>query len=170
MKPGTKIAWMALTRERVGNHGRLTISRGLEVATPAGNVAIGRPGVDRSRSVWVMAAIDEALTVSTIPPGYEISPFPIEAQAIAGAERITITSPSIELLYVRRHGSAWFFTASDGGPADADGEQNTRITVALESLKALHGNASPPKTVGQGDVLLMIDPVSNRSSTVEVGR
>lgn len=170
LKPGTRIVWMALTRTRVGNHARLSMSRGSEIATPAGKVAIGRPGADKSRSLWALAAADDALALSSTPSGYVISRASIQARAEKGAESIAVDSPAIELMLVTRPGHAWFVTAADGGAGDADGVQNTTIQVDLGSLEALHGGGRPPSSLGEGDIILMIDPVANRIATVEVAK
>lgn len=170
LKPGTKIVWMALTRTRAGSHSRLSVSRGVEVVTPAGNIAIGKPDADKSRSLWALAAPDEAVALTATPPGYVISARGIQATARPEAETIAVVSPAVELMLVRRQGQAWFITAVDGGGGDADKLQDTTIKVDLQSLQPLHGGAKPPRTLSEGDIVLMIDPRSNRVSTLEVKR
>jgi hypothetical protein len=170
MKPGTKIVWMALTRTRVGHHAELSVTRGMEIATPAGKISIGKKDADTSRSLFAFAAPDDALVTSSIPPGYVISGRPIAARAVAGAQAIVVESPALEIMLVRKQGQAWYLTAVDGGGGDADRLQDTTITVSLQSLQALKGHGQPPKSLSEGDVILMIDPRANRMSTLEVGR
>lgn len=75
VEPGARVAWMTLTRERVANHSRLRIRRGLEVADQDGTVAIAQAGADESRSIWLAAAIDdtEGLALDSTSPGYSKS-------------------------------------------------------------------------------------------------
>ncbi len=168
VQPGTKVAWVSLTRTRVANHTELRVDRGIEVATPSKKAAIARAGADKSRSIWVMAAVDEDLAGSAVAPGYSKSPSPIGVVAVAGSGTFVVISPEVELLYVRPQGGAWFISAMDGGLGDQDRVQNTTITVSLESLEKVQGNPHPPNVTEAGDLILMIDPRSHRTSVVKV--
>jgi len=170
LKPGTKLAWLALTRERVGHHSVLHTFRGFEIATPAGAIPIGRRGADRSRSLWLLASVDGEFATSSVPPGYSASSMPMESVAMADATAITVDAPAVELLYVRPRGGAWFLSAADGGTADADSRKDAVLTLALQSLQPFQGNPNPPASVAEGDLILMIDPLDNRMSVVKVGR
>lgn len=170
LKPGTKLAWLALTRERVGHHSVLHTFRGFEIATPAGAIPIGRRGADRSRSLWLLASVDGEFATTSVPPGYSASSMPMEVVATVGATAVTIATPAVEMLYVRPRGGAWFLSAADGGTADSDSSKDTVITVSLQSLKPFQGNPHPPDAVAEGDLILMIDPFDNRMSVVKVYR
>jgi hypothetical protein len=170
VRPGTKIAWISLTRVREAHHTTLRIDRGIEVAQPSRKAAIARPGADRSRALWVVAAIEEDVAGNAIAPGYSISPSPIDITAPVSSATIRVVSSEVELLYVRPQGGAWFISATDGGIGDGDAVQDTVITISLESLVQTQGNPQPPSTTAAGDTILMIDPRSNRTTVVRVGQ
>lgn len=168
VQPGTKIAWMSLTRTRIANHASVRIDRGIDVATQSKKAVIARAGADQSRSLWVLAAVDEDLAGAATAPTYGGSPFPIDVTAPAGSATISVVSPEVELVYVRPKGGAWFISATDGGIGDVDHVQNTVVTIALDSLERLQGNPHPPDVTAPGDIILMIDPRTNRTSVVKV--
>lgn len=168
--PGARLVWLALTREREGHHGKLSADRGVAVVTGNGSVVITGPGADKSRSLWLFADLSGDFVVPAAPPGFTVSSFPIEAQAVAGEDHITVTSPFVDLVYVRRGGGAWAIGASDGGSNDADGSQNTRIVLTLSRLDRFHGGGEPLRQVAAGDIILMIDRFSNRMTSLEVPR
>jgi hypothetical protein len=164
--PGARVAWMTLTRERVANHARLRIQRGLEVADSGGTVAIAQVGAYESPSICLATAVDgaESRTLNVASPGFEKSVSSINAVALAGATGITVESRQVEIIYVRRQVGAWFIAAMDGGLGDQDGDQNAVITIPLQSLQPFDGNPSAPTSVATGDIILILDPYSNRTS------
>lgn len=168
LQPGTKVAWMSLTRTRVANHALIRIDRGIEVAKPSNKAAVARVDADKSRSIWVVAAIDEDVAGSANAPRYSSSPFPIAIRAAAGSSTIHVISPAVELMYVRPKRGAWFISATDGGLGDSDGVQDTTISISLTSLETVQGNPQPPVTAAPDDLILMIDPRSNRTTVSRV--
>jgi hypothetical protein len=168
VQPGTRVAWISLTRTRVASHTELRIDRGIEVARPSKSAVVTRAGADQSRSIWAVASVDEDLAGTAVAPGYSVSPSPIEVNAAAGAATIAVVSPEVELMYVRPKGGAWFISATDGGVGDTDLQQNTVITISLQSLERVQGNPHPPASTAVGDVILMINPRSNRTSVMKV--
>jgi hypothetical protein len=166
VQPGARVAWMSLTRERVASHSRLQIQRGLAVADTHGRIGIPRPGVDSSHSIWLAAAIDdeEGLAFDATSPGYSKSASSIGTGAVVDATGITVESREAEIIYVRRQVGAWFLSAMDGGLGDQDGDQNAVITISLQSLQPFAGNPGPPTVVAEGDVILILDPYSNRAA------
>lgn len=169
VRPGTKVAWISLTRTRVAEHTSLRIDRGVEVATPSKKAVIARPDADKSRALWVVAAIDDDIAGVVTSPRYSGSQIPIAVTSAPGSDTISITSPEIELMYVRPNGGAWFIRASDGGLGDADGRQDTLISVPLQSLERVQGNPHPPDSLHAGDMILMLDPRGNRTAVIKVG-
>jgi len=170
LKPGTKVAWMSLTRTNVSYHSTVRIDRGIEVAKQSKKADVTRAGADQSRSLWLVAAVDEDIAGTAIAPGYSASPSPIDVVAAPGSATIAVASPEVELMYVRPNGSAWFISATDGGLGDQDHAQDTVITISLQSLAKVQGNPHPPQTTAAGDTILMIDPRSNRMTVVKVAQ
>lgn len=171
LRPGTRIAWLALTRERIDNHGRLTVSRGIGVATPAGVVSIGRDKADTSRSIWAFATTDDSdLAIATVSPAYSATSRSIDVVAKPGDGRFTVVAPSVEIVYVGRRNGVWYATAADGGSMDADQSSDASITFSLDSLQHMFGPAKPPARISAGDVILIIDTRSNRKRAYEVGK
>lgn len=166
VEPGARVVWMTLTRERVANHSKLRIQRGLEVAAANGKVVFTRTGADASHTIWLAAAIDdeESLALDATSPGYSKSTFSISTSAVANATGITVESREAEIIYVRRQVGAWFLSAMDGGLGDQDGDLNTVIAIPLQSLQPFAGNPGPPTAVAAGDIILILDPYSNRTA------
>lgn len=171
VEPGTQVAWMSLTRTRSENHSVVRIDRGIQVATSARKADVARPGADQSRSLWVMAAIDrDDLAGSAISPKYSISPDPVPIAAATGSATLVVASPEIELMYVRPRRGAWFISATDGARGDVDRTPDAAITIALESFEKVQGNPHPPETIAAGDLILVIDPRSNRTAIIRVAQ
>lgn len=170
VQPGTKVAWMSLTRSRVASHTLVRIDRGIEVAKPSRKAAVARVGADKSRSIWVIAAVDEDLAGAAISPGYSSSPSSIDVVAAVGSGTFAVISPEVELMYVRPKSGAWFLSATDGGLGDLDRVQDTTITISLQSLEKVQGNPHPPEATAPGDLILMIDPRSNRTTVIKVSQ
>jgi hypothetical protein len=168
VQPGTKVAWMSLTRTHVASHTELRIDRGIEVAKPSRSAVVTRAGADQARSIWAVASVDEDIAGTAVVPGYSASPSSISVVATAGSGTIAVVSPEVELMYVRPKGGAWFISATDGGLGDTDLQQNTVITISLQSMERVQGNPHPPAVTAAGDVILMIDPRSNRTTVMKV--
>lgn len=164
MRPGTPIGWMALVRERVNNHIRVTIHRGVARATGMGDATITHGAADARRAIWAIASLGDADTILTTAPDYVTSSVPIEAVLSAGATSLRIVAAEIHVLYVRPPAGAWFYDATDGSELDADHQQNGTIEVALSSLQRLQaGPQAPPAQIESGDAILLIDPRALRS-------
>ena len=168
VRPGAKVEWISLTRTPVANHSRLRIDRGIAVANASRKANVIRAGADQSRSLWVVAGIDDEIAGSAIPAGYASSPIPIHAVAKVGSATITVTSPEVELMYVRPKRGAWFVSAADGGLNDLDGQHDASIVISMQNLERVEGNPHPPDASDAGDLLLMIDPRTNRIAVVKV--
>jgi hypothetical protein len=168
--PGTKVAWMSLTRSTVANHTSIRVDRGVEAAMPSNGAAIARSGAEQAHAIWVIAAIDDDVAGTAISPGYSASPSPVPVIAAADASTISVVSPEVELLYVRPQGGAWFLSATNGGIGDQDHVQDTVIKISLQSLEPAEGSPNPPATTAAGDLILVIDPRSNRTAVVKVGQ
>lgn len=55
-------------------------------------------------------------------------------------------------------GRSWLLSANDGGEDDRDGVQDGRVEVSLPSFEGVGPEAEPPpKELGPGDVLLVVD-------------
>jgi hypothetical protein len=167
VKPGTRVAWIAVIREWQGHVLGTHTLRGIGPARPNATFAIDRPGVDRSQSLWVIADVDAGVGLKARAPETVTSNHAFAVTARPGDATVVIESSAVEVLYVRR-GAAWAFHVSDGGGSDADGEQNGSIAMRLDSLKPFKGNPHPPKTVQAGDLILVIDPLGVRTAVTEV--
>ena len=168
LKPGTRLAWLGMIREPRKHRSATRIVRGFAPATPGSSFSIDYENADTSRSLWVVADVDNGSAVQAKPAASIVSQHAIPIQAVAGKSAITVGSSAVEVLYVRPHGGAWTFSVADGGGRDGDRLQNGTIVVPLASLTALKGNPHPPSTVESGDLVLVLDPDLMRSAAVEV--
>ena len=129
MRPGTRVVWLAMLRDRIRERPRVTMQRGLEPVTPNGELTV-ESGLDASQSMWIVAAVDQDVVLRQSAPGYPVSPTPIEAQVSPGTNTLRIRSGTISLTYVRRHGAGvWVFAAADGSELDSDHAPDGWISV-----------------------------------------
>jgi hypothetical protein len=168
VRPGTRVAWMAMLRDRRGYQTRVRIRRGFGPATPNSAFAIAQEAADTTRGMWVVADVDAGTSVHAASPVMTTSGRPIRVRAGAGAAVVEIDSFAVEVLYVRPRGGAWTYSVLDGGGRDADQRQNGTIVMPLEALAPLKGNPHAPAATAAGDLILIIDPRGVRSASVEV--
>lgn len=166
VRPGTRVAWMAYTRERVGWHGRAGIRRGLGVVAADGVLRIPHPVPTAPYVLWSIATVDTAQGARATPPGMEVSTVRVPVTASVGAASVIIDAPQAHLLYVNPPAGAWFMSAADGGGGDADGRTDGYITIALSSLIALEGNRKAPQSIQAGDLVMVVDPGRLRAGQV----
>ncbi|HYC87847.1 MAG TPA: hypothetical protein VEO54_01445, partial [Thermoanaerobaculia bacterium] len=112
LKPGTRLAWLAMVREPRRHYAATRIVRGFAPATPGSSFAIDYENADTSRSLWVVADVDNGVTAEAKPAGTIVSQHAIPIQAAAGKSAITIASGTVEVLYVRPRGGAWTFSVA----------------------------------------------------------
>lgn len=170
VKPGTKVAWMALISKRVGYHTEQEIVRGIDVVTPAGRLFVERANADASHSLWTMADVEAGIASNGTPAGYRYTAIPVPIAAASGAATFTVRAPAVEVMYVRPRRGVWSFRANDGSAVDGDGEPDGTVTVPLASMLRYKGNPQPPTTIEPGDVILVIDVRQIRVGRVEVAR
>lgn len=170
VKPGTKVVWLGMIRERVGSHTRVRFVRGLEPATPSGKIEIPEAGADRAHAIWVVADAGSGSSRKSAAPGFAQSTGGITIRATPGAASVAIESAYVELVYVRPHRGAWSFGTGDGSTIDADGQPNGVVVMPLSALKRFQGNPNPPEQVEEGDVILAIDSYRIRSAQLVVTR
>jgi len=170
VKPGTKIAWIAMIREPRAYHSEVVVLRGYGPARPDATFEIAREAADQDRGIWAVADVDAGTAISALTPEMKASKQPIVVHAEAGQSVVTFASAGVDLLYVRPKRGAWAFTVSDGGTRDGDGEVNGSIAMPLASLRPFKGNPHPPESVEAGDLLLVIDRRGLRTAVVEVTR
>ncbi|HEX2062133.1 MAG TPA: hypothetical protein VHK90_15445, partial [Thermoanaerobaculia bacterium] len=91
--PGTKIAWMAMVRERVNDRSHMTVLRGVEPVTANGTLTVDRADRDFSRSIWLVAEVDGTGVLSAGAPLYPPSPEAVEVRAVKGESTISVRSP-----------------------------------------------------------------------------
>ncbi|HYH10316.1 MAG TPA: hypothetical protein VEK11_24925 [Thermoanaerobaculia bacterium] len=166
---GTRIAWIAMLRERIAGQSHMTILRGVEPVTPNGDLALDRADRDFSRSLWLIAELTGPAVVRDSAPQYAPTAASIFVRAVKDEETITVHATSVHIAWIRRTGEAvWNIAATDGSELDADTIQNGVITIPLSIASAFRGNARPPQFLAPGDLLLLIDPDENRTSVIEV--
>lgn len=169
LKPGTKIAWLSLSRERVDSHALLTVDRGVAVVTPAGDIEIGAVRGEKRRSILTFASIEDNAAIGVASSSaYTASAHSIRLKAIPGSDRLIIDAPVAEIVYISRNTGVWAASVSDGAETDADRTQDATITLSLTELKRVFGSAKPVDRISAGDVILIIDPRNNRTATYEV--
>lgn len=170
LQPGTRVAWMSLTRTPASAyHSRIELDRGIGIAEQTSLAAFPKAAADTTRSLWVVAAIEQDIAGAVASPAYKASPSAIAVTATNGANTISVVSPSVELMLVRPNVGAWYVGATDGAGNDQDDLQNTTIAISLQSLQALDEGDGPPATIANGDVILLIDPRRSRTAVVKVG-
>ena len=170
LRPGTKVAWMAMVREPRGYHTRVRILRGYGPATPNSTYSMALDNADSTRGIWLIADVDAGTGVQAASPVMITSDRAIDVRATNGASTVEIDSGAVEVLYVRPRGGAWTFNVADGGGLDGDRVPNGTIVMPLASLRPLKGNPHAPAAVAAGDLILIIDPRSVRTASVEVGQ
>lgn len=168
LRPGTKVAWMAMIREPRGYHTRVRIVSGFEPATPHSSFAVAMENADTVRGIWTIADVSEGAGIHEPSPGTAISPRRIAVEARVGRQSVRIDSAAIEVLYVRPKRAAWRYAVADGGGLDGDAIMNGSIVMPLASLRPLKGNPPAPDRVEEGDFLLLIDPRGMRTAKIEV--
>jgi hypothetical protein len=169
LPPGGAVGWMALVRERIENHIRVSIHRGVVHAASDGEARITDPSADAARAIWAVAPVTSGNPFVTTAPGYPASPAPIESTHPAGASSMRIEAAEIYLLYVHPPAGTWFYDGTDGSDIDADHAQNGTIDVPLSALQRLdNGPPKPPDQIEGGDYILLIDPRLLRSAVVVI--
>jgi hypothetical protein len=168
VRPGTKLVWLGMIRERVDAHVQVRFVRGLQPATPAGKIDVPEQNADQARAVWVVADVDSGTGRKGAAPGFLHSAAEIVIRATAGQPAFAIESAAVELLYVRPHRGAWSFGAGDSSERDADHESDGTIVVSLSSLRRFEGNPHPPDVIEPGDLILVIDPYRIRTAQMVV--
>ena len=171
LKPGSKVAWMALVRENHDYHKETVILRGYEPVTPAGALQLdGGPKVwhEQKDAIWTLVDVDELVSVRASSPEFTHSDRPLVIRAVAGETTFAVQSIAVEVMYVRRRGGVWSFGAGDGATLDGDRKQNGTIVIALETLQPYKGNPHPPERIEEGDLILVIDSYEVRAGQIEV--
>lgn len=169
VKPGTRIAWMAMLIHPANYQERVRILRGVDVVTASEKMRIAAPDVKHDHGIWTFAAMDGDLKLTAVAPEFVASTRSIEVDAAEGASSLVMIGARAEVLYVRR-GSAWKFSGADGGTKDSDGIADGRITIALTSLENVHGDRPTPTVIEHGDVILMIDFTRRRTAAITVAK
>jgi hypothetical protein len=167
--PGTRVAWMAMLTDRDHYRDRVQVLRGVDVVTPGHTMTVAPANAKPDHGIWAFAAVDGDVTLTAVAPEFVASTRAIDVNAVEGAPSLTMNGARAELLYVRK-GSAWKFSAADGGPKDFDNTANGRITIALSALENLHGNRPAPSSIERGDMILLIDFTTRRTATITVGQ
>lgn len=169
VQPGTRVAWMAMLIDRDHYRDRVKVLRGIDVVTPGRSMKVAPADAKPDHGIWAFADVDGDLTVTAVAPEFVASTRSIDVTAAEGAPSLAMNGARAELLYVRK-GSAWKFSAADGGPMDSDNMANGRIAIALSAMENVQGNRPAPSTIERGDVILLIDFTTRRTATVTVGR
>lgn len=168
VKPGSRVAWLAMIREPRNFRIRTRILRGIGPVTPDSEFAIAYKEAAGTYGIWAIADVANGTGVHAKPDSMPVSRRPLPVKAEAGATSITIAATAVEVLYVRPPEGAWSFSIADGGEDDADGTQNGSVVIALASFRALEGTLAPPETIAAGDLVLVIDSRRLRTATIEV--
>lgn len=166
--PGDRVAWMALTRERVQWHGLSRIRYGVGVAGPDGVLRIPHPVPSAPYIVWNIADVGRGRGAQATVAGMGVAAARPAIQAIAGADSITIDAAQAYILYVSPPAGIWGASAADGGGGDVDGVSDGRVTIRMAALRAIEGNRKPPEGVTRGDLIMVIDPGQLRIGQVVV--
>ena len=169
VKPGTHIAWMAMLIDNDHHRDRVQVLRGVDVVTPGRNLQVAPRNAKPDHGIWAFASLDGDVTMTAAAPQFVASTRSIDVTAAEGASSLVMTGARAEVLYVRK-GSAWKFSAADGGGLDSDAIADGRITIALSALEPLHGNRPAPAAIERGDVILLIDFTTRRTATITVGQ
>jgi hypothetical protein len=169
VQPGTSIAWMALVLDRANYQEKVKVFRGVDVATQGRTLKIAAPNDRSGNAIWTFATVDADIALTAATPSLNASTRAVEVEATEGATSLVIKGARSEVLFVRR-GAAWTFSGADGGPKDADNSADGRITMTLNALASLHGNRPAPQAIEKGDLILVIDFTTRRSSAIRVSR
>ena len=169
LKGNAKIAWLGIVRERVGSHTRVRFERGTKRATN-GVVTIAEPGADHSSSVWAVVDAADGGTAHSAAPRFAHAAQQIDIVAMTGTATIAMKSAMVELLYVRPGVGVWRFGTGDGSDRDGDLLPNGVVVMPLAALTSIDDDMAPPATVEKRDVLIVMDPTSNRVTRVVVSK
>lgn len=167
---GSKIAWIGFVVEPRGYHVRARIVRGFAPSSGRTTISIPELRADETRGLWAIMDVTTGKGLHARAPRAIESRRLLNVEAIAGRPDIVVHAAAIELLYVRPPAHAWYYSVADGGDLDGDRQQNGVIVVPLRLLQPFQGNPHPPEAATKGDVLLVIDPWSRRTGTLEVAQ
>lgn len=168
IRPGGRVAWLAMIRESRDFRIRTRILRGIGPVTPDSQFAIAHKAAEGAHGIWAIADVAAGIGVHARPASMPVSRRPLPVEAIAGTGAVRIAATAVEVLYVRPPESAWSFSVADGGEDDGDGMQNGSVVISLSSLRPIEGDLAPPETIAAGDLVLVIDSRRLRTATVEV--
>lgn len=169
LKGNGKIAWLGMIRERVGSHTRVRFERGTKHAT-AGVVAIAEAGADHSASIWAVVDAADGGAAHSAAPRFRHAAQQIDIVAPVGTATIAVESAMVELLYVRPGVGVWRFGTGDGSDLDADLLSNGVVVMPLSALRSIDDDLAPPTVVERRDVLIVMDPTSNRITRLVVSK
>jgi len=165
--PGTTIVWLAIVLDRENYAEKVTISRGSGVASSNRNLQVPAPVEGSTNAIWAVSTIDGEAALASTTPGMSASTRPIDVSAGVGQTTFAVVGARPELLYVR-NGKAWVFSGADGGAKDGDGAADGTTTVSLAAMSSFYGDQQPPATIAAGDLILLIDFPTRRSSAIRV--
>ncbi|HEX4965587.1 MAG TPA: hypothetical protein VF173_32555 [Thermoanaerobaculia bacterium] len=115
------------------------------------------------RSIWTAVDLETGNFALASPKGYRLArlaaaPSRLVAGSSSGPDEIVDNRGSLMGLVVRPGVGAWTLAGADGGPGDADGASDGRLTLALDKLEPLPGSPASPAKVGASDLWFVVDP------------
>lgn len=161
--PSSRVAWLAVARERVLEHMESRHSAGMTVAAPDGTVEIEAPAEGPHRLAISIIDVDEGIASRVMPEGPRSADERLSIVATPGHSSVFIEAGEVHIVYARKRGHVWTHHAHDGGSLDADATSNGRIEIALSSLHSLVGQVPAPASVQQGDIIIALEPRTLRS-------
>jgi hypothetical protein len=120
--------------------------------------------------VWVAVELATGASASATSPEFEAGPLaqPVALGSdLAGDPASVRTAGRLLDVFLVRPGEAeaaraWQASAANGGPADAELEDEATLAVLAERLEALTPGLAATETFAAGDVLILIDPETLR--------
>jgi hypothetical protein len=120
--------------------------------------------------VWVAVELATGASAAATSPDFEAGPLaqPVELGSdLAGDPASVRTAGRLLDVFLVRPGEAeaagaWQASAANGGPADAEVDDEATLAVPAERLEALTPGLAATETFAAGDVLVLIDPETLR--------
>jgi hypothetical protein len=125
------------------------------------------------RSMWVAVDLASGDFDAAAPKGFRLKRVNWRGNGITsradGRDAVEDVRSFAEVLVVRPGAGGWTLRLGDGGPSDADGIADGRLTAALDAMEPLPGSPAPPERFQRGDTVLLLDPNAMEMTLVKVG-